>query len=106
MVQNKDGEWKYYSTDDIIEMANKVSRGLLKLGVEKGDRIALIVYENRPEWIIMDIGIQQIGAINVPVYPTISSSDYEYIFNDASVNYCFVGLLFVGVGFCWRVEGV
>lgn len=86
------GEWKYYSTDDIIEMANKVSRGLLKLGVEKGDRIALIVYENRPEWIIMDIGIQQIGAINVPVYPTISPGEYEYIFNDASVNYCFVGM--------------
>ncbi|GAB5551996.1 MAG: AMP-dependent synthetase/ligase [Saprospiraceae bacterium] len=86
------GEWKYYSTDDIIEMANKVSRGLLKLGVEKGDRIALIVYENRPEWVIMDIGIQQIGAINVPVYPTISSADYEYIFNDASVDHCFVGI--------------
>ncbi len=86
------GEWKYYSTDDIIEMANKVSRGLLKMGVEKGDRVAVIVYENRPEWVIMDIGIQQIGAINVPVYPTISSSDYEYIFNDASVQYCFVGI--------------
>lgn len=85
------GEWKYYSTDEIIDLANKVSRGLLKLGVEKGDRIALIVYENRPEWIIMDIGIQQIGAINVPVYPTISPGEYEYIFNDASVNYCFVG---------------
>lgn len=87
-----DGAWKYYSTDDIIEMANQVSRGLLKLGVEKGDRIALIVYENRPEWIIMDIGIQQIGAINVPVYPTISPGEYEYIFNDASVDYCFVGI--------------
>jgi long-chain acyl-CoA synthetase len=86
------GAWKYYSTDDIIEMANQVSRGLLKLGVEKGDRIALIVYENRPEWIIMDIGIQQIGAINVPVYPTISPGEYEYIFNDASVDYCFVGI--------------
>lgn len=86
------GEWKYYSTDDIIDMANKVSRGLLQLGVEKGDRIALIVYENRPEWVIMDIGIQQIGAINVPVYPTISPGEYEYIFNDASVDYCFVGM--------------
>ena len=86
------GDWKYYSTDEIIELANKVSRGLLAMGVEKGDRIALVIYQNRPEWIIMDIGIQQIGAINVPVYPTISPGEYEYIFNDASVNYCFVGI--------------
>jgi long-chain acyl-CoA synthetase len=84
-------EWVYFSTDEIIEMANKVSLGLLKLGVQPGDKIALVVYKNRPEWVIMDIGMQQIGAINVPVYPTISSDEYEYIFNDSSVKYCFVG---------------
>jgi long-chain acyl-CoA synthetase len=84
-------EWVYFSTDEIIEMANKVSLGLLKLGVQPGDKIALVVYKNRPEWVIMDIGMQQIGAINVPVYPTISSAEYEYIFNDSSVKYCFVG---------------
>ena len=65
--------------------------GLLKLGVKPGDKIALVVYKNRPEWVIMDIGLQQIGAINVPVYPTISSGEYEYIFNDSSVKYCFAG---------------
>ncbi len=85
------GEWKYFSTDDIIEMGNKVSLGLLKLGVKPGDKIALITYQNRPEWIIMDLGIGQIGAINVPVYPTISPAEYEYIFNDAEVKYCFCG---------------
>lgn len=88
----QNGELLSYSTEDMIELANSVSRGLLQLGVEKDDRIALIVYKNRPEWVIMDIGIQQIGAINVPVYPTISSGEYEYIFNDASVKYCFVGI--------------
>ena len=87
----QDGEWVYFSTDEIIEMANKVSLGLLKLGVQPGDKIALVVYKNRPEWVIMDIGLSQIGAINVPVYPTISSGEYEYIFNDSSVKYCFVG---------------
>lgn len=86
-----DDKWVSFSTDEIIEMANKVSLGLLKLGVRPGDKIALVVYKNRPEWVIMDIGLQQIGAINVPVYPTISSGEYEYIFNDSSVKYCFVG---------------
>lgn len=86
-----DGEWKYFSTDEIIEMGNKVSLGLLKLGVKPGDKIALVVYQNRPEWTIMDLGISQIGAINVPVYPTISPNEYEYIFNDSEVKYCFCG---------------
>ena len=61
------------------------------MGVKQGDKIALISYNNRPEWNIMDMGMMQIGAINVPVYPTISASDYIYIFNDASVKYCIVG---------------
>ncbi len=85
------GEWKYYSTDEIIERANKFSCGLLKLGVKKNDKIALITYKNRAEWSIADIGIQQIGAITVPVYPTISPREYEYIFNDAEIKYCFLG---------------
>ena len=86
-----EGEWIYFSTDQVIELANKVSRGLLQLGVEKGDRIGLVAYQNRPEWTIIDLGIEQIGAINVPIYPTISTGEYEYILNDAEVKYCFVG---------------
>lgn len=86
-----DGQWQYYSTQEMIDLANKVSLGLLKLGVKPGDKIAQCVYQNRPEWVAVDVGIQQIGAINVPVYPTISPAEYEYIFNDASVSYCFVG---------------
>ena len=80
-----------YSTDEFVKLANKVSLGLLQMGVKPGDKIALISYNNRPEWNIMDMGMMQIGAINVPVYPTISASDYIYIFNDASVKYCIVG---------------
>ena len=86
------GDWKYYSTQEIIDLANKVSLGLLKLGVQKGEKVAVAVYQNRPEWVVMDVAIQQIGAINVPVYPTISPGEYEYIFNDATVKYCFVGI--------------
>lgn len=87
----KDGKWQYYSTQEFIDTACKVSHGLLKLGVKPGDKIALATYKNRPEWSIMDLAIQQIGAINVPVYPTISPREYEYIFNDSSVSYAFVG---------------
>lgn len=87
----RDGEWKYYSTAETIELANKVSRGLIRKGVQPGDKIAVAVYQNRPEWVVLDIGIQQIGAINVPVYPTISPAEYEYIFNDSKAIFCFVG---------------
>ncbi len=85
------GEWMYYSTQDIIDQGNALSRGLLKLGIEPGDKIASVVYKNRPEWVILDLAISQIGAINVPVYPTISPAEYEYIFNDAGVKLAFVG---------------
>lgn len=80
-----------FSTDKVIELANKVSSGLLKLGLKSGDKVATIVIKNRPEWTILDLGMMQIGVINVPVYPSISSTDYIYIFNDAAVKMCFIG---------------
>lgn len=86
-----EGAWTYFSTNQVVELANKVSRGLIALGVKKGDRVAIVAYQNRPEWSIIDLGIEQIGAINVPIYPTISTGEYEYILNDAGVKYCFVG---------------
>lgn len=84
-------EWTSFSTDQIISSSQKMAGGLLNLGLQKGDKIALISYKNRPEWTIMDLAAQQLGIITVPVYPTISSSDYDYIFNDAEVKYAFVG---------------
>lgn len=85
------GKTYNWSTDEVVRLVNKVSLGLLQMGVKPGDKIALISYNNRPEWNIMDLGMMQIGAVNVPVYPTISPSEYVYIFNDASVKYCVVG---------------
>ena len=84
------GEWEKISTHEFINMGNKISRGLLKLGIKPGDKIALITTATRTEWAIMDLGILQIGAVGVPVYPTISSDDYNYIFNNAEVKYCFL----------------
>lgn len=85
-----DDKWRTYSTEEYINQANAISRGLLRLGIQPGDKIAVISHNNRPEWNIMDIGILQIGAVNVPVYPTISEADYTYIFNDSEVTHCFV----------------
>ena len=90
LVTKYDGEWKKTSSKEFLNMANKISRGLLKLGSKPGDKIALITSATRTEWAIMDLGILQIGAVPVPVYPSISSEDYQYIFNDAEVNFCFV----------------
>jgi long-chain acyl-CoA synthetase len=86
----RNGEWVSYSTEDMIRLGNQVSMGLLKLGVRPGDKIATIVKENRPEWNICDFGMSQIGVINVPIYPTISPGEYEYIFNDAGIKACIV----------------
>lgn len=89
-VTKYNGVWKKTSTKEFVNQGNKISRGLLKLGIRPGDRIALITTVSRTEWAVMDFGISQIGAVTVPVYPTISAEDYEYIFQSAEVKYCFV----------------
>jgi long-chain acyl-CoA synthetase len=79
----------YLSTKQVHEKVNRLSAGLLNKGVQKGDTVAMVVAKNRPEWLIADLAVQQIGAILVPVYPTISLQDYKYIFSEASIKYCF-----------------
>ncbi len=86
----KNGEWISISTQQYIESYNNVSRGLLALGIQKNDKIAVISTNNRTEWNILDMAILQTGAQNVPIYPTISSKDYEYILNHSGATYCFV----------------
>ncbi|MDD3875162.1 MAG: long-chain fatty acid--CoA ligase [Bacteroidales bacterium] len=78
-----------YSTDDYINNSKYISYGFLHLGVEKGDKIASITF-NRPEWNFLDMGISMIGAVHIPIYPTISDKDYEYILKHAEVKYIFV----------------
>ena len=86
----KDGKWESTSTQEYVDKANMISRALLRLGVKRNDKIALISTNNRTEWNIMDIGILQIGAQDIPIYPTISSDDYKYVLNHAGCIYCFV----------------
>ncbi len=91
MMTSKVGdEWISYSTKEFVTKMNLVSKGLVELGVQPGDKVALISHNNRCEWNIMDHGILQIGAIDVPIYPTMTESDYEYILNHSEAKYCFV----------------
>ena len=89
-VTKYNGKWEPISTQEYIDKANAISRALLKLGVNKNDKIAVISSTNRTEWNIMDIGILQVGAQNIPIYPTISAEDYEYVLNHSESIYCFV----------------
>ncbi len=85
----EDGEWVKYSIDRYIEIVDHLSYGFLKLGVQPGDNIATIS-DNRPEWNFIDMAVSRIGAVHVPIYPTISESDYKYILNHAGVKFVFV----------------
>jgi long-chain acyl-CoA synthetase len=90
LVTKYGNEWVKTSTQEYIDKANAISRALIALGVQKNDKVAVISSNNRTEWHISDIGILQTGAQNVPIYPTISSDDYEYILNHSEAKYCFV----------------
>ncbi len=90
LVTKCNGVWVKTSTEEYISKANAISRALLRMGIQKNDKIALISTNNRTEWNIMDIGVLQTGAQNIPIYPTIAEADYEYILNHSGSIYCFV----------------
>lgn len=83
-------QWKHYTFAQTADEVNRASQLLLNLGLKKDDKIALIA-NNRPEWNFVDLGALQLGVVDVPMYPTISEKDYEFIFNDAGIQYAFVG---------------
>jgi len=85
-----DGQWQSLSTQEFLQQAMRLSKALYHMGVVAGDRIA-VASSNRYEWNILDIAVQQVGAILVPLYPTISAKDYAYILNDCAAEYMFVG---------------
>ena len=85
-----DGQWKTFTSADFKEQVDLVSCGLLALGIKKEDKIA-IISNNRPEWNFADMGAQQIGAVIVPMYTSVSSADYKFILNDSSSKIIFCG---------------
>lgn len=90
LVSKHNGVWEKTSTQAYIDKANAISRALLKLGIQKDQKVGVISSTNRTEWNIVDIGVLQTGAQNVPIYPTISETDYQYILNHSESTYCFV----------------
>lgn len=85
LAKKENGTWKTFSTENVIELGSNLSLGFLELGLGAADKIAIISF-NCPEWVISDLGIQQIGAVSVPMYPNSTVEDYKYIFNDAGVK--------------------
>ena len=79
-----------YSTAEFVEEMDRVSRGLISMGLQTGDKVALISHNNRCEWNLMDHGTLQAGGIDVPIYPTMTPSDYVYILNHSESRFCFV----------------
>lgn len=90
------GVYKTHSTQEVADTIQKLSTGLLRLGIanemrtpEGVEKIG-IVCKNRPEWVMLDLAVQRIGAVLAPVYPTIASHELEFILNDAGVRFLFV----------------
>jgi long-chain acyl-CoA synthetase len=96
LAAKENNQWRKYSTTEVKELVDKMSGGLLNMGIgggdmkpENRDKVAIIC-RNRPEWIILDLAVQQIGAILTPVYPTINVNELEFVLNDAQVKMVFV----------------
>ena len=96
LAGKENGQWKEYSTSDVADIVTKLSAGLHRLGIGPGDNTAedkdkiAVIAKNRPEWIMLDLAVQQLGAVLTPVYPTISEAELEFILADAGVKFIFV----------------
>jgi long-chain acyl-CoA synthetase len=96
LAAKEDGSWRKYDTGEVKKMVTELAVGLLNLGISSGDgsvegrdKIA-VISNNRPEWLLLDLAVQQTGAILVPLYPTLAVAELEFILNDASVKLVFV----------------
>ncbi len=96
LAGKEDGDWKKYTVEEVSGIVNKLSAGLLKIGIGNGDNTAegrdkvAVISKNRPEWLMLDLAVQQIGAVLTPVYPTINVAELEFVLRDAAVKIVFV----------------
>ncbi len=96
LAGKENGAWKEYSTTEVADIVNKLSAGLFQLGIGPGDKTAegktkvAVISKNRPEWVMLDLAVQQLGAVLTPVYPTINELELEFILKDAEVKIIFV----------------
>jgi long-subunit acyl-CoA synthetase (AMP-forming) len=86
LSEKRTGQWKHYSAADYVSISDQLSMALLEIGVKKGDKIATVLF-NSPEWNFLDMAIAQTGAVHVPIYPTISTESYKFIFKDAGIRF-------------------
>ena len=89
LAKKDNGEWRKYSIQEYVETTNIISYALIKLGIQKDDKVA-IISSNRPEWNIIDMAIQQVGAVTVPIYPTISKEDYRVVINNSEAKFVMI----------------
>jgi len=85
----REGVWVKYSIQQYVELTNLISYGMLQIGIKPGDKVGL-VSSNRPEWNMIDFATMQIGAVSIPIYPTISQDDYRHILNHAEMKMIFI----------------
>jgi long-chain acyl-CoA synthetase len=83
------GVWKKFSTNESIEIIDKLAWGLHLHGARSGDRVASVSDNNRPEWNFVDNAVLSLGAIHVPIYPNIVPEEYEFILKDSGVSLIF-----------------
>ncbi|MBC3541412.1 AMP-dependent synthetase/ligase [Rufibacter sediminis] len=97
LAAKENGEWRKYSTGEVQEKVNQLSAGLLAVGISRGDGSlegrdkVTIISQNCPEWMLVDLAIQQVGAVSVPVYPNINQNELQFILQDAGIKMAFVG---------------
>lgn len=89
LAKKENGVWRRYSIQEYVNTTNIISFALIKIGIKKNDKVA-IISSNRPEWNILDMAIQQVGAITIPIYPTISKEDYKIIINNCEAKLAIV----------------
>jgi len=90
LVEKQDVGWKKYSTQECITQINRVSAGLLNLGLKKGEKVGIMTQLGSPRWTFVDIGTQQIGGIVVPIHAQVREHEIEHILNDAEVKFLIV----------------
>jgi long-chain acyl-CoA synthetase len=96
LAAKEGGQWKKYSTQTVKDIVDQFSAGLIAMGIGPGDRTPegrdkiAVISKNRPEWVMLDLAVQQVGAVLTPIYPTISINELEFVLTDAAVKMVFV----------------
>ena len=90
LAQWENDKWKAYDTTTCLDYISQVSAGLLKLGIHRGDKVAIMTFAGSPQWTFFDLGAQQLGAIVVPLHANLDQEELQHIIKDAQVKCCVV----------------